>query len=262
MIKAIFFDVDGTLLPFHAREMPESTKKALHLLRAQGIKLFISTGRHIQMLDTIRNLFPFDGYITLNGQCVLVDDTILRSEHLPAPVVQDFVTELKKNPFPCIFLQREDAFCTEMNDAVKDFSTILDIVIPPLGEVDRAFTQDVFQMVAFLNEEQSNLFAKEVIGPDYVRWHPDFVDVVPKGGGKELGIAVVGKHFNIKAEEMMAFGDGDNDLTMLNYVSIGVGMGNGTPPVLASADYVTKPLEEDGIYHALAHFNLIPPLSF
>lgn len=257
-IKAIFFDVDGTLLPFHVREMPQSTLVALHQLRANGVKLFIATGRHIQMLDTLRTIFPFDGYVTLNGQCVLVDDQVLRSEALPQEQVLQFVKEHEKNPFPCLFLEGDCAFITEITQSVEDFSRILDIVIPPLAPAQVALEREIYQMVAFLSEEESQAFAKKVAGPDYVRWHPDFVDVVPSGGGKELGIAVIGSYFQISPEEMMAFGDGDNDLTMLSYVGIGVGMGNATQPVLEQADFVTSSVEEEGIATGLRHFGLLP----
>lgn len=66
-IKAAFFDIDGTLLPFHAKALPESTVQALAALRKNGVKTFISTGRppvHLPYLHALDGI-PFDGYVTM-----------------------------------------------------------------------------------------------------------------------------------------------------------------------------------------------------
>ena len=64
-------------------------------------------------------------------------------------------------------------------------------------------------------------------------------------------------HFNVTLEESMAFGDGENDLSMLVHAGIGVAMGTASGEVKAQADYVTGTVDEDGIVAALLHFGLI-----
>ena len=72
MTKAIFFDVDGTLVSFKTHQISPAVRQALQALRERGIKLFLSTGRHLAMLDPVRQVFDFDGYVTLSGQyCTL-----------------------------------------------------------------------------------------------------------------------------------------------------------------------------------------------
>ena len=84
-IKAAFFDIDGTLLPFHAKALPESTVQALAALRKNGVKTFIATGRppvHLPYLHALDGI-PFDGYVTMNGQyCYLADGTPLYSRYI------------------------------------------------------------------------------------------------------------------------------------------------------------------------------------
>ena len=87
----------------------------------------------------------------------------------------------------------------------------------------------------------------------------EILDVIPKGGGKEVGIAAVAQRFGWKREEIMVFGDGDNDCRMLSWAGTGVALGNGTPAAKAAADYVTAPIGEDGIQKALLHFGLLTP---
>ena len=79
-----------------------------------------------------------------------------------------------------------------------------------------------------------------------------------KDGGKGTGIRAVMERYGLRREELIAFGDGENDMSMLKLAGIGVAMGNGDQAVKAMADYVTGPVEEDGVSQALRHFGLLP----
>ena len=86
MIKAAFFDVDGTLLSFKTHLLPESTKAALARLRERGVKTVISSGRPTYLLPPcIRE--GFDAYVTLNGQLCYDGDGVFRS----CPIAEDDV---------------------------------------------------------------------------------------------------------------------------------------------------------------------------
>ena len=65
------------------------------------------------------------------------------------------------------------------------------------------------------------------------------------------------KHYNVDREDTIAFGDAGNDLEMLQFAGIGVAMGNGTQDAKQAADYITKDVKEDGLYHGFAKFGLI-----
>ena len=81
--------------------------------------------------------------------------------------------------------------------------------------------------------------------------------MIPKQGGKTAGIESILKHYGIKKEEIMAFGDAENDIEMLQYAQIGVAMGNADDEVKEAADYVTDMVDSDGIYKALKHFRIL-----
>ena len=89
------------------------------------------------------------------------------------------------------------------------------------------------------------------------RWHPYSVDVVPNGCSKKTGIDEVLKKYGIAWEEVMAFGDGENDHKMLQNAAIGVAMGNSDPILLNGDFHVTADADHDGIVSALKHFGLI-----
>ena len=84
-----------------------------------------------------------------------------------------------------------------------------------------------------------------------MRWSPDFADILPEGGGKPNGLAAMLKHFGWTRDEAIAFGDGGNDVAMLEYAGIGVAMGNAAPEIAAAADVRTACNDEDGVAKAI-----------
>ncbi|MDY3677586.1 MAG: HAD hydrolase family protein, partial [Catenibacterium mitsuokai] len=89
------------------------------------------------------------------------------------------------------------------------------------------------------------------------QWNPQAVDIIPATGGKQNGIHEVLKYYSIDQSETMSFGDGKNDIDMFDYTEISVAMGNAGDDVKKAADYVTDDIDEDGLYNALKHFEII-----
>ena len=89
------------------------------------------------------------------------------------------------------------------------------------------------------------------------RWSPYFADVVAKGCTKAVGIDRIIGQYGISLKETMAFGDGGNDIAMLQHAGVGVAMGNAMDEVKKAADFVTTSVDEDGIVNALRHFGLL-----
>ena len=90
-----------------------------------------------------------------------------------------------------------------------------------------------------------------------MRWEDDFCDILPAGGGKPNGLAHTLAHLGLTREQSIAFGDGGNDVTMLEYAGIGVAMGNASPDLESIASEVCGTCAEDGIYHYCKENGLI-----
>ena len=88
-------------------------------------------------------------------------------------------------------------------------------------------------------------------------WHYGGKDIIAAGGGKMAGIQWYLNHIGIGREEIIAFGDAENDLDMFDAVQTAVAMGNAAPRIQAVADYVTADIDDDGIYRALTRLGLI-----
>lgn len=257
MTKAIFFDVDGTLVSFKTHTMSPATLQALHTLREKGILLFLSTGRHQAMLDYVRDLFPFDGYVTLSGQYCYAGDQVLHSNPMPPEAVEELVTAVEDGGFSCIFLEGTDIYINGVDDMARQFMKDLNIPTPPIRPARYALGRQVYQAVTFLDREHEGQLLDRAPHLLTTRWHPNFLDVIPPTGGKDKGLEAVLEHFGIPVEESMAFGDGENDLAMLIRAGVGVAMGTASDYVKERADWTTASVDDEGIVRALEHFGLL-----
>ena len=258
MIKAIFFDIDGTLVSFKTHSIPKSTLYALDLLKKKGIKIFIATGRYYKAINNLGDLV-FDGYVTLNGGYVFVgkDDVIYKHSISNEDIEALIRYQEKEGEFPCAFVQENGTFMNYTDNSVNEVFRLLNFPAPPICPIEDVRGKTIFQIIAFFTEEQEKRIMQEMPNCESTRWNPLFTDVVPKGSSKRVGIDKMLEHFQIALDECMAFGDGGNDIQMLSHVGIGVAMGNATDEVKSFANYITSSVDDDGVYKALKHFNVI-----
>lgn len=250
-IKAIFFDIDGTLVSFRTHTVPQSTIEALDRLRAAGIKLFIASGRHMSSINNLGSL-RFDGYVTINGGISIVDGQIIHKRPLQRSEPQAMLEYMRSvRDFPNAFVLEDRLVMNFANDDAQKIFDMLNFPAPQVASLDEAAKEDVYQMISFFGADEEEQIMKHLPNCDTQRWNTLFTDVVPKGTSKVLGIAKVAEHFGFTAENIMAFGDGGNDIEMLRYASIGVAMGNAEQEVKDSADYVTDTVDDDGIAKAV-----------
>ena len=257
MIKAIFFDVDGTLVSFRTRRIPDSTIRALHQLRERGIKLFVSTGRHLSMLDDVIEQFDFDGYVTVSGQYCLYQGEPIYRNPIPRQGVEEILDAARENGFSGFFLTGKEIYLNLCDEAAQRWIEEFHIPMPPVCDPRRALKEELYQVIVMLDREHEGLLLDRATHLKATRWHPTFIDVLSPNGGKDVGIGAVLSYLGLTAQEAMAFGDGENDISMLRYVGLGVAMGNASDPVKEQADYVTCSVDDNGVAAALEHFQLI-----
>ena len=261
MIKAVFFDIDGTLVSFNTHKISDSSKEAIKLLKEKGIKVFIATGRikmHINNVDDIK----FDGYITANGfDCYIGDKSIYRHS-IAKEEVYSLIDYLKnKEKFPCSIMMNKGIYINYITDEVDTYLKTVNVEIHVAYDYYNFLEEninDILQINLFVDEnKEKELMSKIFKNCESSRWHPVFTDVNTKGGGKHIGIDKLIEHYGIDLSETMAFGDGGNDISMIKHAAIGVAMGNANESVKRIADYITDDVDNDGIYKALKHFNVL-----
>lgn len=255
MIKAVFFDIDGTLVSFQTHQIPPSTRKVLQELQTAGVLLFIATGRDRNGLHVLDGI-DFDGYITLNGQyCYTKENEVIYQNTIPKEEIQIILDELQQHTFPCGFTLKEGKVYNYRDERVEELHRITHNDGQPAGDVSDVVQQDVYQIQAFLNAEEEKQLMTKMKHCTSARWYPTFCDISPLGGTKVLGMDQFAKRFGFTVAESMAFGDGGNDLAMLEHAGISVAMGNSIDELKACASYVTEDVDHDGILRAVQHYS-------
>ncbi len=262
MIKAIFFDVDGTLVSFRQKFLSDQLVEDLPALRERGIRIFICSGRALQDLETTGMLrgVEFDGYVTLNGQyCCDADGTAFRDAPICPEDLRGAYQVLMDNPhMPALMEGNGESYLTQVNDRVREIYEFLHTELYPVRAPEWMLEGKVYQFVPFVAPEEERLFLDAMPGCTHTRWHPKGIDIVPGDGGKGTGVRAAMERYGLAREEVMAFGDGENDRSMMAEAGVSVCMGNGEDEVKAMADYVTDTVENDGVSKALRHFGLLP----
>ncbi len=258
MIKAIFFDIDGTLVSFKTHRMPESTVKAIEEIRKKGIKVFVATGRHFSAINNLGDV-SFDGYITMNGcYCLAGKDKVIFKQSIPQSDIETFIDYLENiDPFPCLFVEENKLSVNMVNTDVQYLFKLLNFIEIPTKPLEYYRDKEVFQLTAFFTKEQEEQVMQSLPNGSAMRWYPTFADVISTGIDKGVGIDRIGEYFGFTASETIAFGDGGNDVEMIRHAGIGIVMGNADESVKSIADYVTDSVDNDGILKALQHFDII-----
>ena len=256
MIKAIFFDVDGTLLSHKTKSVPSGTRQALAQLRNRGIKTVIATGRHLQQLEfLLGSEFEYDGYITLNGQlCFDGAKRLLYGDPINAGSAEVLIGLFEQGQIPIMLVEEDKMYMNFVNDTVR---AVHEAICTPLPMISAYSGRPIYMAIAYLPKGGEDAVARNLSGCRFTRWCDQAVDIIPNDGGKISGIKKYLEAAGLQREEIAAFGDGENDIEMLRYAGLGIAMGNAGVSVQREADYVTADVDDDGIMKALRHFNMI-----
>ena len=256
-IKIIFFDIDDTLRNSKTGFIPSTIPTAFKQLRDKGILTGIATGRGIfGVVPEIKALKP-DFFVTLNG--AYIEDkkgNVIYSNKIAKDKVEEYITWTKEVGIDYGLVGSQAAKLSRRTEMI---SQAIDPIYPDL-EVNPDFYQkeDIYQMWTF-EDQGDDLKLPDTLASTLrmVRWHRNSSDVVPLNGSKAAGVAKVVEHLGLKPENVMVFGDGLNDLELFDYAGISVAMGISHDKIKEKADYITKTLEEDGIFNALEGFGMV-----
>jgi Cof subfamily protein (haloacid dehalogenase superfamily) len=256
MKKIVFFDIDGTLLD-HEKNLPLSTKKALEQLKENGVFVAIATGRAPFMFESIRKELDIDSYVSFNGQLVVFENEVIYENPLNEQEIHRLNLHSKDNGHPLIFMNQQT-----MKSSVPHHKHIEECMLGlkfPHPEMDNTFylSNKIYQSLIFCEQSEEHKYVAEFSQFHFVRWHPYSADVLPKGGSKAEGIKKMVERIGFHIKDVYAFGDGLNDIEMLQAVGTGVAMGNAVEEAKVHANLVTKDVSKDGIWYGLKQLKLI-----
>lgn len=260
MIKAAFFDIDGTLVSLKTKVYPPSTKTAIARLRARGVKCFVATGRSKFEINSEHLLdgIEFDGFLTNNGQDAYdPEGRLLYGKPIDPADVTAVLDWAEQKNCACWMVSDSQSIVNFVDERVLAAMESIHTAPPPTGDLRAMLSGPVFKIVLFLSREEMREPISLTPHSRTTQWFALGHDIISVDGGKRAAMLEILARLDIAPEESIAFGDSENDQEMLQAAGIGVAMGNATEEAKACADYITDDCDDDGLQNALLHFGLI-----
>lgn len=224
----------------------------------------MATGRHLLEIkeEHLLGNLMFDGYVLLNGSYCIASDSCTHQRtsllyHNPIPVSQiQKALELERElGFALLLMEQNAMYISRITPLVEKLQADIGTALPPVeSHMERGLINPVYQMIPYADDGILDKIAAALPLCDATRWHNGGAfDITPKGGSKALGIQKVLEHYDWARNEIAAIGDGYNDIPMISYAGVGIAMGNGNDEIKAAADYVTDPIDQEGLLHAVQY---------
>lgn len=254
--KIVFFDVDGTITNHKDGSIPSSTIEAINTLKSKGIKVVAATGRPLSMCKELHEM-GIETFITANGGYVKHNQEVIHSVSMDKNIIQEVIefANLQNNGLS-FYTEEFSMNGVKEEEILKALKETLSLNNYP--ETNRLIhIQEVFLLCLFANDETVDKYINKFPHLTFKRWHPYVLNVLKEDVSKSLAILKTLEFFGIDKMDAIAFGDGENDIDMLELVGLGIAMGNANETLKNVADFVTKKSSEDGIEYALKKFEII-----
>lgn len=253
--KIMFFDIDGTILSETTHTIPKSTVEGLQKAKEQGHLIFINTGRPFSSIDEcIKELDP-DGYVCGCGTYIRYHDEVLFSKTLSQERCFEVRDLIRKTNVEGVLEGKNTVYFDQnirhpfLKGVKERYEATPTFNLSTFDDPNLSFDK---LAVWFDEHGDIETFKSEITKDfEYITRAEDFGEIVPLGCSKATGIQFLLDYFGLDKDDAYVFGDSFNDEAMLRYVKHAIVMGNGEPELFKLAYYVTKDIEEDGIYHAL-----------
>lgn len=263
MSKLLFFDIDGTLIDCNLGiySISDKVRSALDKLKENGHDVFLATGRcKCFIIDEVMD-YPFSGYVTCNGGYVEYLNQPIYKEIIPSEAIKATMELCNKYKFNYYFESTDKIYVRDCNDIkhlefCKKWGMKLSVVE---DQFDPNEIETYIGMIVVHDIEDIPLMV-DALHPyfDIQRHQNDYsFDLTLRGESKAKGIKELIKKLNRNVNDTIAFGDGRNDIEMLEEVGLGIAMGNAVVEAKDAADYVTDCIDNDGIVKALEKFELL-----
>ncbi|MFZ5351903.1 MAG: Cof-type HAD-IIB family hydrolase [Bacillota bacterium] len=270
--KMIVMDMDYTLLN-REKKVSERNKQAIKYAESKGIIIVVATGRLFTSAAYYARLLGIETpIIASNG-------AIIREHHTGKTIYQNLLNdfaaykmiELCKQMELYCHLYTKDAIYTERiiniserytewNQALAESDRIRIEVVPRLEELVKTQKGNILKAVVVdENREKLDYIRKEILKACSVSVSQslkDNIEVMNEGVTKGNAVKILSEIYGIQREQVMAIGDNENDISMIEFAGLGVAMGNGVDGIKQAADYVTGEFDKDGVAQAIEKFVL------
>lgn len=255
-VKIIFFDIDGTLIDVNKKAISDKTVETLLRLKENGVKICIATGRAPDSVPKFDGV-DFDAFLTFNGSYCFNSSDVILSTPIPKADVEKMIENATRINRPVSIAGKDRVVANGTDKDLSDYFGFAKQETPVSDDFDEVLKGEIYQMMMGGRKDEYDDILKDVENARITAWWDRAVDIIPANGGKGKGIEAILEYYGIDRSESMAFGDGGNDIGMLQTVGTGVAMGNALDNVKAIADEICGTSADDGIYHYCLENGLI-----
>jgi Cof subfamily protein (haloacid dehalogenase superfamily) len=259
--KLIALDIDGTLLSSQFEVLPK-TKTALQMVAAKGHHVVVASSRPPRSVRNIAHSLELDSGVTISfgGAYILENQQVLFEQTLSPDLAKEIIESVRQAALHASLYSAENWFVEQEDRWAEQEANIVGFT-PTLVRDLLHHTAHVHKFLVMGDAEKIAIFREELLGSglgvDAVRSKPVYCEVNPHGIHKASAIERVAKHCGLTLADVIAFGDGENDLAMIREAGVGVAMGNAVESVKAVAKLITTSNNEDGIALALEELGLL-----
>ncbi len=255
-IKIAFFDIDGTLIDINKKVISERILETLARLKQKGILICLATGRAPLTLPR----FPktdFDVFLTFNGSYCFNSEKVIFSNPIPVQDVKQLIKNAAQIGRPVSIATKDRIAANGADQDLVDYYGYAGLKVEIADDFEQLLQEEVYQVMMGCCESEYISMMKGIRQAKITAWWDRAVDIIPADGGKGKAIEKVLEYYHMDKSEAIAFGDGNNDIEMLQSVGTGVAMGNGSEQLKAVADDVCGHAADDGIYYYCLEKGLI-----
>lgn len=263
--KLIAVDLDDTLLNDN-QEISRENHDALIRAQSMGIKLVICTGRPLvavrKYINYIEGYTHDDYVIVYNGSIITTaKEDVLVKNTLEKEILNELL-KFRENADVAIQMYDDKGIYSEkINEDTKEYETISGTEIQLVNNLGEMETSIKFLLNSKNREklEKIKSIIEDKLGDKVCVFFskPKYLEVLPGNSNKGKALKYLADHLGIKREEVIAIGDGENDISMIKYAGLGIAMNNAKRELKETADYVTKKSNNDsGVAEAIEKFVL------
>ena len=258
MIRLIASDIDDTLLDSHAALTPR-TLAALKAAMAAGCRIALSSGRMPEAMHALAEEIGVNAPMVLFNGALIYDhrtEEILHAQLLSYELSMRLVRALEDMGMYVQLYPGRGYYCSEVTDATRAYAAQIHVapnpVHMPMSRWLEAHPSGMQKLLVIDTPEGADraraaLEAAFPGGAVFLKSKPHYLEISPEGVDKGAGLRWLWEHLGLRREEVMAFGDGQNDAPMLAAAGTGCAVQNACPESLASADVIAPPNTEDGV---------------